>query len=296
MTSGNSTSYYLRDSLGSTVNLTSASGQTQWTYAYEPFGLTRSEQKAPGNQPTNVLKFTGEYLDPSGLYHLRARQYDPQAGRFMTRDPAGQTVNEGVLSAYAYAANRPTVLVDPSGEIFQPSRGGVTFGQFTATLVDWISPDFRCQRQACGGRPPTPPAVSCGARPGHPLGRIGVFLGGLYAGTHTRGNWQSDRAVDIGVPVGTKVCAVFAGRIGPRIGPLDSSDPALAGLRLTVIGSKDEAYYAHLSRIVVRKKESVRTDQLLGYSGTAGVPHLHIALRRGDPRQFCTATRIGARC
>lgn len=94
MTSGNTTSYYLRDSLGSSANLTSASGQTQWTYSYEPFGLTRSEQKAPGNQPTNLLKFTGEYLDPSGLYHLRARQYDPQLGRFLARDPVDQTVNE----------------------------------------------------------------------------------------------------------------------------------------------------------------------------------------------------------
>jgi murein DD-endopeptidase MepM/ murein hydrolase activator NlpD len=102
--------------------------------------------------------------------------------------------------------------------------------------------------------------------------------------------------VDLGVRVGTKVCAVFAGTIGPRIGPLDSSDPRLAGQRLTVLGSTDEAYYAHLSRIVVRKHQRVRKDQLLGFSGTAGVPHLHIALKRGDPRRFCPATRIGRSC
>jgi len=136
MTSGTSTSYYLRDGLGSTANLTSASGQTQWTYAYEPFGLTRSEQKAPGNQPTNLLEFTGEYLDPTGLYHLRARQYDPQLGRFLTRDPADQTVNESVVSAYAYVANRPTVMVDPSGETFQPSWRGLESARFSTSRED----------------------------------------------------------------------------------------------------------------------------------------------------------------
>jgi RHS repeat-associated protein len=123
MTSGNSTSYYIRDGLGSSVNLTSQSGQTQWTWSYEPFGQVRTETKASGSQPTNFLKFTGEYQDPTGLYHLRARQYDPQLGRFLTRDPADQTVNEAVISAYADVANRPTVMVDPSGRIFRPSVG-----------------------------------------------------------------------------------------------------------------------------------------------------------------------------
>jgi len=205
-------------------------------------------------------------------------------------------LNESVISAYAYAADRPTVLVDPSGEIFGPAENGAGSAWFTTSWVDWQIPDDRCREIACGGRPPTPVPSPCGARPGHPLGKRGVFLGGPYAGTHSRGNWQSDRAVDMGVPVGTKVCAVFAGKVGPRIGALDSSDPRLAGLRLTVVGSTDQAYYAHLSRIVVRKAQPVRRDQLLGYSGTAGVPHLHIALMRGDPRRFCRATRINGSC
>ena len=87
-----------------------------------------------------------------------------------------------------------------------------------------------------------------------------------------------------------------AALIGPKVGALAASDPRLAGLRLTVVGSTDQAYYAHLSRIVVRKAQHVRRDQLLGHSGTAGVPHLHIALKRGDPRRFCRATRIGGSC
>jgi RHS repeat-associated protein len=294
-TAGSATSYFVHDGLGSVASVTSASGATQWTFSHEPFGSLRTEQEAPGNQPDVFVRFTGEYLDQTGLYHLRARQYDPQAGRFLRPDPAGQSPNESAISAYVYGANRPTVLVDPSGETFEAPDTGLVSAEFAASFVDWQSPAVSCQSPQCGRRVPQPP-VACAARAGHPLAKVGVFLGGPYAGTHTRGNWQSDRAVDIGVPLGTRVCAIFGGMIGPRVGSLDSSEPALAGLRLTIVGARDEAYYAHLSRIVVRPRQRVVKDQVLGFSGKAGVPHLHIALKRGSPRRFCDADRIGGRC
>jgi hypothetical protein len=65
-TAGSNTSYHLYDGLGSLVNLTSSTGSTQWTWSYEPYGQIRTEQKASGNQPDNLMKFTGEYLDPTG--------------------------------------------------------------------------------------------------------------------------------------------------------------------------------------------------------------------------------------
>ena len=58
--------------------------------------FTRTEIKASGSQPTNLMKFTGEYLDPTGLYYLRARQYDPVSGRFLTTDPA-KTVDSDAM-------------------------------------------------------------------------------------------------------------------------------------------------------------------------------------------------------
>ena len=115
MTAGNSTSYYLRDGLHSSANLTSSSGATQWTWSYEPFGSVRSETKASGNQPENPMRFIGEYLDPTGLYHLRARQYDPVSGRFLSQDPVSSPVGLSYIATYGYARNRPTVMVDPSG-------------------------------------------------------------------------------------------------------------------------------------------------------------------------------------
>jgi hypothetical protein len=43
-----------------------ATGATQWTYAYEPFGATRTETQDDPSVPQNSLKFTGELLDPTG--------------------------------------------------------------------------------------------------------------------------------------------------------------------------------------------------------------------------------------
>lgn len=58
------------------------------------------------------MRFTSERFDAqTGLYHLRARQYDPALGRFTTTDP----IESAMGSQYAYVSNRPTVLVDPSG-------------------------------------------------------------------------------------------------------------------------------------------------------------------------------------
>jgi RHS repeat-associated protein len=138
-TAGSSTSYYLRDGLGSSVNLTSSAGQTQWTWSYEPFGSVRTETKASGNQPENLMRFTGEYLHPTGLYHLRARQYDPAVGRFLTRDPADQTVSQTVVSGYAYVANRPTAFVDPSGEVFVPSNRAKISARLANSLARGVS-------------------------------------------------------------------------------------------------------------------------------------------------------------
>lgn len=121
--------------------------------------------------------------------------------------------------------------------------------------------------------------------PNYPLGAKGKIIGRPYQGTHTMyGNWQSDNAVDIAVPVGTPVYAVSNGTINSRIGAFDSKDPHLQGLRVTVNGPSNSYYYAHLSKLAVKAGETVKAGQLLGYSGEAnGVAHLHFAQENGNP-------------
>ncbi|HEY5989953.1 MAG TPA: peptidoglycan DD-metalloendopeptidase family protein, partial [Streptosporangiaceae bacterium] len=122
----------------------------------------------------------------------------------------------------------------------------------------------------------------------YPTSIRGKIIGVPNQGSHTLyGNWQSDNAVDIAVPTGTPIYAMWSGTIGPRIGPFKSGDPHLQGSRLTLIGQSDQAYYAHLSKVVVRPGQKVRAGQLLGYSGSAnGVQHLHWATENRDPRSY----------
>jgi RHS repeat-associated protein len=104
------------DAMGSVVNATDSSGVTQWTRLYEPFGVKRSETQNSPTAPAVPLGYAGEYNESaSGLYDLRARQYDPAVGRFLSEDPVSPAMTDGYGSAYAYASDQPTVFTDPSG-------------------------------------------------------------------------------------------------------------------------------------------------------------------------------------
>jgi RHS repeat-associated protein len=118
MSAGGSNHYFHYDSLGSVSNLTSSTGGGEWTYAYEPFGPIRTQTQDDPLAPQSPMRFAGELADSTDLYYLRARQYEPLVGRFLQPDPARASHATPYLSVYAYVANRPTIMVDPSGMSF----------------------------------------------------------------------------------------------------------------------------------------------------------------------------------
>ena len=78
------------------------------------------------------LRYMARELDPiTGLYYVRNRWYDPVMNRFVSEDPIGIA---GGINTYAYAANSPTNLRDPSG--LQPERERCFMTQFMITLWD----------------------------------------------------------------------------------------------------------------------------------------------------------------
>lgn len=129
--------------------------------------------------------------------------------------------------------------------------------------------------------PQAPTAGGFGGQYSYPLAQHGAIIGTPHTGTHTLGNWESDNAVDIAVPCGTPVYAVTSGRIGTQLGSLSiNPDSRFAGIRLHLITSTDEFYYAHLSSLAfgIIPGVTVKAGQFLGRSGSAnGVCHLHIA-------------------
>jgi RHS repeat-associated protein len=115
---GSTTYFYHPDGLGSVADVTSSAGASLTWSEYYPFGAIRQAGAASKPPAVDPFRFTGEQLDPiTGLYYLRARQYDPGTGRFLSADPAGARVGDPFVSAYAYVNNRPTRATDPSGKI-----------------------------------------------------------------------------------------------------------------------------------------------------------------------------------
>jgi len=139
---GSTPYYYLVDGLGSVSEVASTGNNTfpaQWTYAYDPFGAIRTQTKNQGSAPDNFMKFTGEYFDPTGLYHLRARQLDPGTGRFLNTDPL-----DSPTSAYAYVENRPVALTDPTGMMGTSSTEGTDTAN-AASSVEFYSMGAACR-------------------------------------------------------------------------------------------------------------------------------------------------------
>ena len=105
---GQELSYYHRDEQLSTVFVTDVQGEIRNSYQYDAFGMSLGTTEKLNNR----IRYTGQqYDDVTGQYYLRARYYNPVAGRFMQED-----VYQGDgLNLYAYCGNNPVVYDDPSG-------------------------------------------------------------------------------------------------------------------------------------------------------------------------------------
>jgi RHS repeat-associated protein len=104
--------YYVHDGLGSVRQLVDTTGQVETNYAYDPFGVPVVE-----GDGSNPYRYTGEAWDAEvELLYLRARYYQPEVGRFLTKDPwAGGVWRPGTLNAYVYVANNSVNIGDPAG-------------------------------------------------------------------------------------------------------------------------------------------------------------------------------------
>ena len=106
-------SYRLTDGLGSTMALTDDDGDVVNTYDYDVFGADR----ASTGMHANDFTFMAQQFDSStGLQFLKARYYDPTAGRFLGRDRfGGSDLLPMSQNAYAFAHANPILWRDPLG-------------------------------------------------------------------------------------------------------------------------------------------------------------------------------------
>ena len=83
------------------------------SFAYTAFGEQMGSAKVSG------FGYNAEYYDAAtGMQNLRARQYEPDMGRFSQKDILrGSAATPLSLNRYVYVLNNPMNMVDPSGKI-----------------------------------------------------------------------------------------------------------------------------------------------------------------------------------
>ena len=130
------TLHVYEDGQGSARLITDESGQIIETLDFDAFG---NESNPDPASPTRH-RYTGESYDSAtGLYHLRARDYDPKTGRFISMDehPGSQSIPL-TLNKYLYGNADPVNHVDPGGNF---SLGGMMSGignMASMMAMSWI--------------------------------------------------------------------------------------------------------------------------------------------------------------
>ena len=109
------TRYLHYDPRGSAIALTDDGAAITDQYAYDPFGQLANRT----GSDTNPFRYLGRHgvLDDGGdLNYIRARYYDAEQQRFISKDPwLGEERNAQTRHRYAYVVNNPVRLVDISG-------------------------------------------------------------------------------------------------------------------------------------------------------------------------------------
>lgn len=105
--------YYYTDPQGTVLAEADVNGNIVAAYDYTPYGRVTLGGSIAGPG------YTGHVSDPdTGLVYMQARYYDPDAGRFLSVDPAEvQLGDNGIYNQnrYLYAKGNPVLYLDPDG-------------------------------------------------------------------------------------------------------------------------------------------------------------------------------------
>ena len=90
-----------------------SAGTVQSSFRYRGYGQIA---QSFGATTPSYFGYAGQLTDPSGLYYMRARWYDPISGRFLSHDPLrGQGAVPPSLNVFLYAQGNPANNLDPTG-------------------------------------------------------------------------------------------------------------------------------------------------------------------------------------
>jgi murein DD-endopeptidase MepM/ murein hydrolase activator NlpD len=165
-----------------------------------------------------------------------------------------------------------------------PSRRTPEQLKRAASRRAWVAKLRKASRGAKGAKGSKGVKLASGR---YPLAERGRFLGGPGVGTHSftvkPNNWQSDNAVDLGVPIGTAMIAVDSGRV-TKVDPHPQDGGRFAGDAITIVGDHGNTFWYKHGVSSVKVGQRVHKGQKIGSTGSAsGSPHLHFAVEHGNP-------------
>ena len=136
------TYYAIKDHQNTVIALVDETGSVVESYEYDAWGRTKVFD-AFGTELTaspygNRYCFQGREIDwDTGLIYFRARWYNPETGRWLSKDPIGIA---GGLNLYVFCGNNPVNFIDPLGLFQFGERPLEGMPQGSQTVVDFISP------------------------------------------------------------------------------------------------------------------------------------------------------------
>ncbi|GAB7078886.1 RHS repeat domain-containing protein [Megalodesulfovibrio paquesii] len=113
--------YFAYDQVGSLRAVTDENGVVQKSVLYDSFGRVISDSNPGLKVP---FGFAGGLQDSdTGLVRFGYRDYDPEVGRWTSKDPIGFSIFE--TDIFVYSQNDPINLIDSNGLFFKTIREGL---------------------------------------------------------------------------------------------------------------------------------------------------------------------------
>jgi len=163
--------YYSRDHLGSIRELTDSGGNVQTRYSYDPFGR---RTRLTGTVDADFGFADMFWSTEASLNLTKFRAYDPDIGRWLSRDPLQDAEQKQGPNLYVYAENNPVNRIDLDG-LDPETPPGVDKWCFSLALLAYalckrVNPRTQickaladavleeCQKTR---KPPKPPSPNC---------------------------------------------------------------------------------------------------------------------------------------